>query len=98
MNNPGESVRQNGGRQTSFHGLKIKPRWDFPGGPGVKNPPCYAEDTGWIPGQGTKIHMPWKSQACMLQLLKPELEATMSGPVRLQGRSHTSQPSPDAAK
>ena len=72
MNNPGESVRQNGGRQTSFHGLKIKPRWDIPGGPGVKNPPCYAEDTGWIPGQGTKIHMPWENQACMLQLLKPE--------------------------
>ena len=25
---------------------------DFPGGPGVKNPPCNADS---IPGQGTKI-------------------------------------------
>ena len=28
---------------------------DFPGGPLVKNPPCNAEDTGSIPGQGFKI-------------------------------------------
>ena len=28
---------------------------DFPGGPVVKNPPTNAEDTGSIPGQGTKI-------------------------------------------
>ena len=28
---------------------------DFPGGPGVKNPPSNAEDVGLIPGQGTKI-------------------------------------------
>ena len=27
----------------------------LPGGPGVKNPPCNAGDTGLIPGQGTKI-------------------------------------------
>ena len=28
---------------------------DFPGGPGVKNPPSNAGDTGSIPGQETKI-------------------------------------------
>ena len=28
---------------------------DFPGGPVVKNLPCSAEDTGLIPGWGTKI-------------------------------------------
>ena len=27
----------------------------FPGGPGVKNPPCNTGDTDLIPGQGTKI-------------------------------------------
>ena len=43
------------GDRASFHGLKIKSRWDFPGGPVVKNPPGYAGDTGSIPGRGTKI-------------------------------------------
>ena len=33
-----------------FSGLR-----DFPGGPVVKNLPCNAGDTGWIPGRGTKI-------------------------------------------
>ena len=28
---------------------------DFPGGPGVKNPPSNAGDAGSIPGRGTKI-------------------------------------------
>ena len=28
---------------------------DFPDGPVVKNPPCNAENTGSIPGRGTKI-------------------------------------------
>ena len=28
--------------------------WDFPGVPVVKNPPFNAEDTGSIPGRGTK--------------------------------------------
>ena len=28
---------------------------EFPGRPGVKNPPSNAGDTGSIPGQGTKI-------------------------------------------
>ena len=30
-------------------------KWDFPGGPVVKNPSASAGDTGSIPGQGTKI-------------------------------------------
>ena len=34
---------------------KLKKTWDFPGGPGVKNPPSNAGDTGSIPGRGTKI-------------------------------------------
>ena len=38
--------------QLCFHFKKEK---DFPGGPVVKNPPCNAEDTDSIPGQGTKI-------------------------------------------
>ena len=29
--------------------------WDFPSGPGVKNPPCNAGDMSLIPGQGPKI-------------------------------------------
>ena len=42
--------------------LKSSP-WNFPGGPGVKNPPSNAGDTGSIPGQGTKIpHAVWHSQ------------------------------------
>ena len=34
--------------------IKIS-RWDFPGGPVVKNPPANAGDMNSIPGQGTKI-------------------------------------------
>ena len=30
----------------------------FPGGPVVKNPPCYARDIGLIPGPG-RSHMLW---------------------------------------
>ena len=30
-------------------------KWDFPGGPVVKNLPYNAGDAGSIPGQGTKI-------------------------------------------
>ena len=33
---------------------------DFPGGPVVKNPPSNAEDTGLIPGQGTKVPPAWR--------------------------------------
>ena len=36
--------------------LLLKPGGgDFPHGPVVKNPPCNAKDTGFIPGQRTKI-------------------------------------------
>ena len=34
--------------------VKAKP-WNFPGGPGVKNLPFHAGDSGLISGQGTKI-------------------------------------------
>ena len=30
-------------------------KWDFPGAPVVKSPPCNAKDRGSIPDQGTKI-------------------------------------------
>ena len=33
----------------------INPGLEFPGGPGVKNPPANVEDRGLIPSQGTKI-------------------------------------------
>ena len=36
---------------------------DFPGGPGVKNPPPSAGDMGSIPGRGTKIPGPTKPKA-----------------------------------
>ena len=36
---------------------------DFPGGPGVKNPPPSAGDMGSIPGRGTKIPDPTKPKA-----------------------------------
>ena len=29
--------------------------WDFPGGPGVKNPPASVGDVGFVPGLGIKI-------------------------------------------
>ena len=32
-------------------------KWDFPGGPVVKNPPVNVGDTGSIPGPG-RFHMP----------------------------------------
>ena len=36
--------------------MKLKTtKWDFPGGPLVKNLPSNAENVGSIPGQGTKI-------------------------------------------
>ena len=35
--------------------IKSPQRWDFPGCPVVKNPPCNAGDTGLIPSWGTKI-------------------------------------------
>ena len=39
----------------------------FPGGPGVKNPPANAGDTGSIPGLG-RSHMPRGNKACSPQL------------------------------
>ena len=35
---------------------KLRIRWDFPGGPVVKNPPCNERDTGSIPTLG-RSHM-----------------------------------------
>ena len=32
--------------------MEARVRWDFPGGPVVKNPPANAGDVGWIPGWG----------------------------------------------
>ena len=37
---------------------------DFLGGPVVKNPPANAGDTGSIPGQGTRSHMPQLKTLC----------------------------------
>ena len=34
--------------------IKLSP-WDVPGGPGLKNPPSNAGDTGLKPGWGPKI-------------------------------------------
>ena len=35
---------------------------DFPGGPGVMNPPANAGDTSLVPGPG-RFHMPWGNEA-----------------------------------
>ena len=47
------------GQQNAFqdgkHNSKQRSDGTFPGGPVVKNPPSKAEDTGSIPGLGTKI-------------------------------------------
>ena len=40
---------------SKFNPFKIPGSWDFPGGPGVKNPPPNAGDAGLILGRGTKI-------------------------------------------
>ena len=42
----------------SFEHFKARSFWDYPGGPGVKNPPCNAGLEVCIPGQGTKIPCP----------------------------------------
>ena len=39
----------------SFLGIKIPPKWDFPGGPRVKNLPSNAGDVGSISGRENKI-------------------------------------------
>ena len=45
---------------------------DVPAGPGVKNLPADAEDTGSIPGPG-RSHMPQSRSACVPRLQKPVL-------------------------
>ena len=40
------------GKQSS--GKSTVSRRDFPGGPGIENPPSHAGDLGSVPGQGTK--------------------------------------------
>ena len=42
--------------------LSFKNKWDFPGGPVVKNLPANAGDTGLIPGQGRR-RVPRSSEA-----------------------------------
>ena len=51
--------------------FKNLPVQGLPGGPGVKKPPCNAEDTGLIPGEGTEI-LPAEEQLSlnMSQLLR----------------------------
>ena len=50
-------------------GIKIPPKWDFPGGPGVKNLPSNAGDVGSIPGGGTKI-LPSTGQLSLPQCIE----------------------------
>ena len=61
-------------------------RWDFPGGPVVKNPSCNARDAGSIPGQGTEV---------------PQLERSLRATTQSQ-RAQTKDPAchnwPNAAK
>ena len=40
--------------------------WDFPGAPGVKNPPANVGDVGFVPGLGIKVSraMGYKSARC----------------------------------
>ena len=57
-----EVVREPGINMYPLLDLKWITR-DFPGGPGVKNPPSSAGDVSLIPGQGTKIlHAPGGSK------------------------------------
>ena len=45
--------------------VKFSELRDYPGGPVVKNLPSNAGDTGWIPGQGSKIrHAPGQLNLC----------------------------------
>ena len=47
----------------------------FPGGSGLKNPPCNARDTSLIPGSG-RSHMTQSKKAYVPQLLSPHPAAT----------------------
>ena len=51
------SSRMQNARQVQNFLLKSTTR-DFPGGPGIKDAPANAGDTGSIPGLGTKIPHP----------------------------------------
>ena len=39
---------------------KARKQMDFPGGPGVKNPPANARDMDSIPDPG-RLHTPWSN-------------------------------------
>ena len=51
---------------------KVELPRDFSGGPAVKNPPCNAGDSDWIPGWGTKIPHAGKQ----LSFYNPATEST----------------------
>ena len=57
-------------------------RWDFSGGPVVRNPPDNAGDTDWIPGLGTKI-------PCASEQLSPC--ATTTEPMLQNKRRHRNE-------
>ena len=54
----------------NFLGIKIPPKWDFPGGPGVKNLPSSAGDVGSIPV--------WENKTPYTAGLVPKLESLCS--------------------
>jgi len=62
---------------------------DFHGGPVVRNPPSNTGDTGWIPGQGTKV------RHTMQQL---SLHATTTEPMHCGAHRPQEERSPDAFK
>ena len=86
-------VRGGGGaRRYSSHFTaqgKIQGKGDFPGGPGVKNLPCNAEDQDSIPDQGPKVPH-------AVQPLSPHATVTESD--HHKERSCRTQSRPDAAK
>ena len=70
-----DPVRQQweGGRKGPYQLVLLKKITDLPSGLVVKNLPANAADTGSIPGlRGSP--MPWSSEACVPQQLKPALE------------------------
>ena len=57
-------------KKTPHHLLTLRhTKWNFPGGPVVKNLPASAESMGSIPDLG-RCHMLWSNQAHVSQLLK----------------------------
>ena len=67
----------------SVEHFKATSFWDFPGGPGVKNPPCKAGVEVWIPGQGPKIPRDWE---------KLSSHTATRGPVRHSERPWSRSP------